>query len=74
MKAALERHESGQARVIPIILKPVIWNDTPFGKLVALPRDGKPVTTWPNRHLAYLDIATGIRKAISELTERSFGA
>src|SRR5690349_21283752 len=36
MKRALERHEAGEARVIPIILKPVDWKDAPFSKLQVL--------------------------------------
>src|SRR5579864_3276268 len=33
MKRALDRHERGEARVIPIILRPVYWQEAPFGKL-----------------------------------------
>src|SRR5258708_5028821 len=33
MKRALERHDAGEARVIPVILRAVDWTDTPFGKL-----------------------------------------
>src|SRR5262249_20734840 len=33
---AMERHEAGTARVIPIILRPVDWHSAPFGKLQAL--------------------------------------
>jgi len=64
MKRAIERHEAGEARVIPVILRPVDWQDAPFSKLQALPKDGRPVTTWPNIDEAFLDIARGIRKAI----------
>jgi hypothetical protein len=67
MKRALERHEHGDARVIPIILRPVDWQGTPFGKLQALPRDGKPVTQWPDRDAAFVDIARGIRLICEEL-------
>ena len=31
MTRALERHETGEARVIPIILRAYIWHTTPFG-------------------------------------------
>ena len=38
MKRALERHDKGEARVIPVILRPVDgWHAAPFGKL-RLPR------------------------------------
>ena len=42
MKRAIERHERKEARVIPIILRPVYWQGI-LGKLQALPTDGKPV-------------------------------
>ncbi len=63
MKRALERHEAREALVIPIILRPVHWEDAPFGKLTALPTHGKPVTRWRSRDEAFLDIAKGIRHA-----------
>ncbi|MGB8988216.1 MAG: toll/interleukin-1 receptor domain-containing protein, partial [Candidatus Sulfotelmatobacter sp.] len=55
MKRALERHQQGDARVIPIILRPCDWHDLPFGKLLATPKDGRPVTMWPNIDQAFLD-------------------
>ena len=42
MKRALERHDTGEARVIPVILRPVDgWQAAPFGKLQAAPTDGQ---------------------------------
>jgi len=67
MKRALERHESGEARVIPIILRPVHWEDAPFKKLQVLPTDAEPITNWSNRDKAFLDITKGIRKIVIEL-------
>ena len=31
VKRAMERHEAGEARVIPIILRPCDWQRAPFG-------------------------------------------
>lgn len=45
MRQALERHERGEAIAIPIILRHVYWHAAPFGKLQALPTDGKPVVS-----------------------------
>ena len=71
LKRAMERHEdkNAKARVVPVILQPVDWQKTPFGKLVALPTDGKPVTNWTNRAAALLDIAQGIRRVVDELNK-----
>ena len=64
---AMQRHNAGTARVIPVILRPVDWHNTPFRKLLALPTDGKPVTTWTNQDEAFLNVASGIRRAADEL-------
>jgi hypothetical protein len=69
MRAALQRHRRGQARIIPVILRPVDWHDTPIGKILATPRDGKPVTTWHRRDEAFLDVVTSIRRAAEDLLE-----
>src|SRR5689334_19796521 len=45
LKRAMERHERREAYVIPIIIRPVVhWKKTRFGKLQALPDDGRPIT------------------------------
>lgn len=67
MRRALERHEAGEAHVIPIILRPVDWKDTPFSKLQALPQHAKPVTRWRYRDDAFLNIAQGIREAVQKI-------
>jgi len=59
MKRALERHEDGEAHVIPIILRPVFWKIAPFAKLQALPPGGEPVTS-KNQDEAFSEIAQGI--------------
>jgi hypothetical protein len=43
LQRAMARHEAGEARVIPIILRPVDWHTAPFGRLQALPKDGLPI-------------------------------
>jgi len=64
MQRAVERHNAGTAKVIPIILKPCDWQGTPFSKLQGLPKDCKPVTTWNDRDEAVLNVVQGIRKAV----------
>lgn len=66
----MARHEAGEARVIPVILKDCLWrNASMFGKLQALPKDAKPITSWSNRSQAYIDVARGIEAAARELRQ-----
>jgi len=67
MKRAMERHEAGEARVIPVILRPVDWAGAPFSNLQALPTDAKAVTLWNNQDEAFLTVAKAIRTALKEL-------
>ena len=64
MKQAMERHEQGDAHVIPLILRPVYWQGSPFGKLQVLPTDAKPITSssWHSLDDAFFDAAESIRK------------
>jgi hypothetical protein len=68
MKRAMERHAAGEALVMPVILRPVVWQSAPFGKVQAYPKNAKPVTTWANRDEAFLDVAQSIRKAVKKMT------
>ena len=70
MARALERASTGDARVIPVILRPVDWLRSPFGNLEALPKDGKPITLWPNRDDAFNDVARAIRGVCQELMDQ----
>jgi len=63
MRRALERHESKEARVIPVILEPCDWKTAPFGRLRATPQDGMPVSKFPNMHDAFLDVVNDIRSS-----------
>ncbi|WP_437516751.1 TIR domain-containing protein [Sorangium sp. So ce1099] len=71
MKRALARHDGGQARVVPVILRKTDWHSAPFARLQALPKDARPVTLWQDRDEAWTDVALGIRRAIEELRGRS---
>ena len=68
MQRAMDRHSKGDARVIPVILHPCDWQQTPFGKLRAAPTDGKAVSKYPNQHDAFLSITKDIRRVAEEIT------
>jgi TIR domain/Domain of unknown function (DUF4384) len=70
MTLALERHAAGEARVIPIILRPADWQTARFARLQALPTGGEAITSWPDRDAAFVDVVRGIRAAIRELRGR----
>lgn len=69
MKRAIERHEQGTARVVPVIIRPTTWHKMPFGKLQALPQDAKPISISQNVDIALMSVAKGVRIIVQELTK-----
>jgi anti-sigma regulatory factor (Ser/Thr protein kinase) len=67
---ALERHDRGEAIVIPVILKAVDWQVAGLAKLQGLPTDGKAVSSWSDIDAAYLDVAQGLRRTIDAWRDR----
>lgn len=69
LKRALERHRSGQIRVIPVVLRACDWKRGSFAHLQALPKDGKAVKSWTDRDEAWTDVTLGIRAAAESMLE-----
>jgi len=70
MKRAMERHRAKEARVVPILLRPVDWTGTPFSQLQMIPTDARPITLWDDRDAAFADIAKHIRRVVADLIEQ----
>ena len=67
LDVAMKRHERGEANVVPVMLRAVDITDAPFAALQGLPTDLKPVTSWPNRDEAWMDVAKGIRRTVEKI-------
>uniref|UniRef100_UPI0031406BDC tetratricopeptide repeat protein n=1 Tax=uncultured Nitrospira sp. TaxID=157176 RepID=UPI0031406BDC len=71
MGRALEKHDNGEARIIPIIIRSVDWGTAPFAKLQALPQEGKPIDSWRKKDEAWTDVAKGIRQVVQEISSNA---
>lgn len=71
MPQALERHRMGKALVIPVLLRPVDLDATPFAHLQCLPRNGKPVTQWDNQDTALREIAKELRHLLEDMSVKT---
>jgi tetratricopeptide (TPR) repeat protein len=65
-KRALERQRAEEARVIPALLSPSLFDQTELSSLQALPSGARPVTNWDNEAQAFDDIARGILRIVQE--------
>ena len=68
VERAMERSKDGDAIVIPILLSPTAdLESTPFGKLLALPSNRKPISKWLDKDEAFVDVARDIRAVVERL-------
>ena len=67
LKRAMERHERGEAKVVPIFIKECIWEGAPFGGIKGLPYDAKPVER-ANNDKVWVEIAQGLKALIEHLS------
>jgi hypothetical protein len=61
MDRALARERQGKTQVIPILLRPVNWERTPFSKLQMLPQGARPIESqhWSSRDEALEEVTRG---------------
>lgn len=69
MQLALQRHQAGQALVIPILLRPCEWTQSMVGSLEPLPANRKPVSESENLDAAWLSVVSGIRRVTEQLRQ-----
>jgi hypothetical protein len=48
-------------------LRHVDWHGSSLGKIQALPKDGRPITNWPDRDQAFKDVTIGVRRVAEKL-------
>jgi hypothetical protein len=69
MKQALRQHEERRSILIPVILRDCEWRSAPFGKLLAVPKDGCPITMWADRDQATKNVADQVMRVVDRLRE-----
>jgi len=66
IEAALSLHESRGMLVIPILLRPCYWSDSPLSRFQILPAGPRPVNAWSDPDEAFLNIVNAIRQLIGQ--------
>lgn len=70
IKRAVERHDKGEAILIPVMLRKCDWSDTCFSKIQALPKNAKPVKNFDDEDEAFYSIIEGIKLSLDKLRNR----
>ncbi|MFN0016145.1 MAG: TIR domain-containing protein [Saprospiraceae bacterium] len=78
LREAIERHDRGEARVVPVIVRPCVWDTDPVvSRTQVLPTDGVPVNDtrhWHSREAAWVDVVQGVRRTLAQLLQERAAA
>ncbi len=66
MQEAIKKHEQKKARVIPILLSPVHWEEPPIANLQPLPDSARPIARWRPQAEGYKNVAEGIKRVVDQ--------
>jgi hypothetical protein len=65
MRAA-QRHHQGEARVIPILLRPCHWKGSAFADLAVLPSDHTFISEANKKDRIYLEVSNAVKQMIED--------
>lgn len=61
---ALSRQQRGELMVIPVLLRPALWEESVLIGLEPLPRNRRPVTQWEDPEMALLEVAQAVEATL----------
>jgi tetratricopeptide (TPR) repeat protein len=70
VRYALEQHATRDAQVIPVLLRPTIYEGFPFEEHKPLPLNGRAISAWKNRDMALTEVARGIHQVVKAIKDR----
>lgn len=62
LKKAIDRHNTGEQRLVPIIIRPSNLALLNINNLQAVPKDAKPISSWDNQDEAWYDVSNALGK------------
>lgn len=70
LKEALARHEAGKSAIVPVIVRPCVWQDAfDVSRFQALPADAKPIFSshWRHSDEAMVSVVEGVKRVARKL-------
>ena len=67
LNIARKKQKEGKATIIPMLIRPVDWEETVFGDFQAIPTDANPVSEWKSRDAAFVNVIKHLREICKEM-------
>ncbi|WP_437991033.1 TIR domain-containing protein [Sorangium sp. So ce145] len=63
-RALRRRSRSRAPIVVPVLVRPSDWRESPLGVLQPLPENGQPITAWGSEDEAWSSVTSGLRRLL----------
>lgn len=70
VEKALALQKQHKVEIVPVLIKPCLYDESRFSQLQIIPRDARPVTSWPSKDDAFNAVAIEIRKVVDDIIKR----
>ena len=70
MEQAIHHYQNNSLRVLPLLLRPVAWQESPLKGFACLPSNGIPITQWSNQDEAWQVCVQGIKRLLGRRLSR----
>lgn len=71
MDYALHRSQDGTAKVIPLLVRPALWRESPLGMLACLPANEIPVLSWERQDEGWHACILGLQQLLGVSSSRA---
>lgn len=65
VERCMTRLKKGNLKVVPILTRPCLWEDSPFSALQIIPKDARPISTCSSPEEAWKEVALSISKLVA---------
>lgn len=67
VELAFNRLKNKGVKIVPILIKPCLWDQSRFSELQIIPRDAKPISSWTSPEDAYYQVAEEVKNLINAI-------
>ena len=64
LQLAFQLSDENKLALVAVIIEFCDWLNTPLARAKVAPKDGQPISAWPNENEAFLDVITEVRRLL----------
>lgn len=66
---SLELERTGRCQIVPVVARAAEWGDSPLADFQALPREARPIESFPDQNAAFEEVAAGLAEVCKRIVD-----